>query len=512
MVNYIWTLCYKVHDDGLKDFIFDDTVTFGDTLKQRIYNIYHGVKEWPKCPSCGKKLPFMFFNKGYRKTCSSKCTCIMKYGSKSSLGCKAVREKARATMVKKYGDIYQKTQEYKDKVEATNLKRYGARHFMCTEDGVKKSQEAQIYKFGMLYQKTEDFHNLALKQYIEKKKKDKMAKGQRDAAYRRLLEYVDKEGFEALFSIDEYHAEHDADGKWNFYKFKCKKCGYEFSMMLGNIDRDGMTCPHCGKIGKSKIQHKLLLDIRKKYSELTFLEDYNKILDKHQEIDIYCEEKKVGIEYNGNCWHAQKFNNKRQDYHIKKYKNFCKNGIDIVSFWSDEFSKRKHLVDSIIEEMFIENDTNANRNIHIARLFDSVKAQQIFLTLVDSKDKIIAVYDNEDEMIGALKFKENGDDIVIDDLSSFKNFDFKSVVRMFVSLNEGKEVRFDLDNRLMAYYKKWIPENYALVRIKDPCFYKLRKGRSLKEYNRQLANDIDFTKEDIIWTYGRSIYEIRQNK
>lgn len=507
VVNYIWTLIHKKNDEELKNFIYNDNVTFGDTLKQRIYNIYYGVEKWPECPVCGKKVKFVFFNSGYKKTCSDKCTCILRYGSRSSLANKEVREKARETMKKRYGDIYQKTQEYKDKVVSTNMKRYGAKHIMCTDDGIKKAHDTQIEKYGMLYQQTKEFHDLASQQYKEKNKAEKMAKGQRDASYKRLKEYANNEGFDLLFSIDEYHAEHNFEGKWNYYDFKCRNCGFEFSIMLGNIDRDGLICPHCQKVGKSKIQHKLLLEIRKNHPNYTFLEDYNKILDNRQEIDIYCKERNLGIEYNGNCWHAQKFNNKKYDYHIGKYKNFFKNNVDVISFWSDEFEKRRNVVNSIIDSFLDDQQNQLNKDIVISLCHDEMDVNQLFLTLVESKDRVAMIY--KDSLIGAIKFKVDEDNIEINDLVNFEQFDFKYTICLFHNIYKDKKLKFNLDNRLMGYYKKWIPKNYSLVDVEEPKFYKLRKGRSLKEYDKENENSVDFSKEDIIWTYGRSIFQLK---
>ncbi len=92
-------------DEDFRKFIDDPNTTFGDSMSQRIYNIYYGINEWPKCAyeKCNNKVEFQYFNKGYRHTCSKWCTNYVKYGCKSTFGTKEQHEKAQRTLLKRTG-------------------------------------------------------------------------------------------------------------------------------------------------------------------------------------------------------------------------------------------------------------------------------------------------------------------------------------------------------------------------------------------------------------------------
>ena len=47
-VTNVFNGLYK-KDKDFRKFIDDPQTTFGDTLAQRLFNIYYGIKEWPKC-------------------------------------------------------------------------------------------------------------------------------------------------------------------------------------------------------------------------------------------------------------------------------------------------------------------------------------------------------------------------------------------------------------------------------------------------------------------------------
>ena len=519
----------------LKNFIFDDKNTFGENFSQRLYNIFYDIKEWPKCEynNCNNYVKFQHFHSGYRKTCSKWCTNYIKYGCKSTFATKEQHIKAQKTLLektgyrsgtanpetrkkiintmnKKYGCLYQQTEEFKQKCEKTNIKRYGAKHIMCTNDGIKRSKNTQIKKYGCLYQQTEEFKKLASSQFYEKHKCEKMAKGQRDAYYNKLKKYVDKNGYELLFSKDNYKAQKDKNKKWIKYPIKCKTCGYSFEITFSNINRDGINCPKCYKTVKSIIQHNLFKNIKIKYPNYSFIEDENRILDNHQEIDIYCENLSFGIEYNGNCWHAQKYNNKGKYYHFNKYLNFIKHKINVLSFWSDEFNTHKEYINELIN-LFLNpnisfNDINFIFNYTVNNNLLSKIKQRCF-SEINSNDKFLII-ENNNTPIACLKYDITNKNILkINDIIHFEIFNFKLVIEKLIKQFNNYVIMFELDNRLMPYYKLWIDNYTNLEKIIEPSFYIFNKKRSIKLYND--LSKINLEENDIIWSYGKSLFVIK---
>lgn len=65
------------------------------------------------------------------------------------------------------------------------------------------------------------------------------------------------------------------------------------------------------------------------------------------ELDCYCEELKLGIEYNGFYWHAEE--NKGRAYHLKKTRYFEALGIRVIHIWEHEWRDRRVQVESYLK-------------------------------------------------------------------------------------------------------------------------------------------------------------------
>ena len=521
-------ICKK--DEKLREFIEDPSTTFGTSFSQRLYNIYHDIQESPKCAyeKCNNEVQFLDFERGYKETCSKWCTNYVKYGCKSTFGTKEQHEKAQQTllektgcksgyanpktaekihktMVEKYGTIFQKTPEFKEKFKATNLARYGVEHYGSTQKAIAQRMESNRRNHnGMLYQQTEAARRLLSTNYKENNLKEKSARGRREAYFRRLSEYADEAGYELLFSKDEYKGNCDENKKWRKYPFRCKSCGYEFELILGNIIRDGINCPNCSKKTKSQVQHRLLEKLREEYPNLTFIEDEARVLDGKKQIDIYCEEKKFGVEYNGNCWHAQKFNNKGRDYHFEKFKQFEKHELNVLSFWSDEFDKKSDAILDMTSLFLGTQPAEVYRTFtyeQIDKLSDDLmeRFKDRCFYEISAKDKFIVVK-AEDDVIAILKINHG----IVDEIVYFKHYNFEDTFKDYT-----EPLKFKLDNRLLPYYRLFFKDRVKLVGSIEPKFYLLAKNkRSALHDNLEI---VDFDKQDIIWSYGESLFELNQS-
>lgn len=162
--------------------------SFTQDYKEVYYLIYHGLNERPKCPVCGKEVPFVKFNIGYRKYCSMECqrsekgkqikkecqkqTCISKYGVSSVLQLEEVKKKSEETSLRKYGckrpsqseivkqhtrennfkkygsTTHMSSQEVKDKIKQTCLERYGVDNVFKSDDIKKKVEQTCLERYG----------------------------------------------------------------------------------------------------------------------------------------------------------------------------------------------------------------------------------------------------------------------------------------------------------------------------------------------------------------------------
>lgn len=140
--------------------------SFTQDYKEVYYLIYHGLNERPKCPVCGKEVPFAKFNIGYRKYCSLECqrsekgkqikkdcqkqTCISKYGVSSVLQLEGVKKKSEETSLRKYGCIRPSQSEIvKQHTRENNIKKYGSVTHMSSQEVKDKIKQTCLQRYGV---------------------------------------------------------------------------------------------------------------------------------------------------------------------------------------------------------------------------------------------------------------------------------------------------------------------------------------------------------------------------
>lgn len=163
-----------------------------NSIKESLYRFVHNIEIRPKCPTCGKSLPFIGF---FRSHCNTRCssldkdvqkklsnTCLEKYGVKNYSQTKEYQEKSKQTCLEKYGVEYSWQSEnnkikskqtcfkkygnenYRnvEKNKQTCLKRYGTEFWCQNEDNKKKIRETTKLKYGVEIINqfmNEDLHN-----------------------------------------------------------------------------------------------------------------------------------------------------------------------------------------------------------------------------------------------------------------------------------------------------------------------------------------------------------------
>jgi len=73
------------------------------------------------------------------------------------------------------------------------------------------------------------------------------------------------------------------------------------------------------------------------------------------EIDILCQNKKIGIEYNGNMFHSENFGKKGNKYHLNKTELMNLNNYFLLQIFEDEWELKKDIVKSKLLQIFGEN-------------------------------------------------------------------------------------------------------------------------------------------------------------
>jgi len=383
---------FKYFDDNISDLIIKETknsLSEKCSLAERIYFLLNGLTVKPNCIECNSNVTFKNISYGYHLFCSTKCsmsnniikekfkqtckdrygvenpskskefqdkkkkTCLErygveyysqspivkenkekksleKYGTKHPSSSKIVKEKIKQTCLKKYGvSTTLKLESIKNKIKKTNLKKYGVESVFQVKEVQKKIKKTLLDKYGV--------ENVSQSKKIQQKiKKTHLLSGFENLLNSDRL----KDLVTPLFKLENYIGSINH----NKYPWKCTKCKIIFEDHLdnGKIPR----CPTCyPKLnGTSKSEQEVLSFIQKYYPNAKS----DRIILEGKEIDIYIEELKLGIEYNGLYWHSEIGGNKDSKYHQNKTLLAKSKGIHLIQIFEDEWFNKQDIVKSII--------------------------------------------------------------------------------------------------------------------------------------------------------------------
>lgn len=92
------------------------------------------------------------FNRFLCKRCSTKKTCIDKYGVENPRSAEIIKEKTKRTCLERYGtDCTLHAPEIKEKVEKTMIEKYGVKYAMQSPQIVKIREKNNLEKYGVKY-------------------------------------------------------------------------------------------------------------------------------------------------------------------------------------------------------------------------------------------------------------------------------------------------------------------------------------------------------------------------
>ena len=112
----------------------------------------------------------------------------------------------------------------------------------------------------------------------------------------------------------------------------------EFTKSVANHMNSAQGCRKCSCGGSSSEELRLL----DKFPGI--FEHGNRSIITPQEIDLYSDKHKLGIEVNGLYWHS----NIDKNYHINKTNKCTEKDIQLLHFWDSEINKKFDIVTSII--------------------------------------------------------------------------------------------------------------------------------------------------------------------
>lgn len=295
-----------------------------------------------------------------------------KYGYKSVLSNPEYRRIIKNTIMEKYGvDHPLKNKEIIEKVIKTNIEKWGVDNVSKSDFVIQKIKETNFKKYGDYYVKTDDFK--------EKSKLSCISKYGHDF-YNKSGDYLDR----VVKNKSLNYPNLNIIGYDNsFFEIYCDVCCKNYKIRTDLLYRrskhDKVICTNCNEVGikfSSSYEDEIceFLSLNK----ILYKRNINSVIYPYH-IDIYIEDKKIGIEFNGIYWHNEY--NKEKMYHIKKYKMCESKSIQLIQIWEDDWNNKKEIIKSII----------LNK---IGLIKSKIHARKCEVKLINYKDKKIFLNNN----------------------------------------------------------------------------------------------------------------------
>lgn len=251
-------------------------------------------------------------------------TNFKKYGTNWYTQSDNFKQKYKNTNLKKYGvDNFRKSPKYSEQYSKTCLKKYGVEHYSQTDMFKKQSKETSLEKYGVdNYTKTEE--------------------------YKRRTKEINNKRYGVDYFSQQHLSERTKEIVCNKEKLKEFINNRSDKTIWGASKELGMSDVRLGQYIHLYGLENLInfhssayeTEIQNMYPMIVF-ERTRKVVSP-QEIDLYNEERKLGIEFNGNYWHSDVYKDK--GYHQRKSLIAEGKGVFIYNVfeyeWDDEHKKK----------------------------------------------------------------------------------------------------------------------------------------------------------------------------
>ena len=116
-----------------------------------------------------------------------------------------------------------------------------------------------------------------------------------------------------------------------------------FQVKFTSLYTEGNKCPGC----KASMRSAGEMELFEWVAQHTVAEaSVRSLLVSGKEVDIFCPDKKIAIEYNGLFYHNE--STKTSGYHAEKYLELKLSGINLITIFEDEWLNNKNVVKSVI--------------------------------------------------------------------------------------------------------------------------------------------------------------------
>ena len=426
-----------------------------------LYLIINNMLEPPVCVMCGKPVRYKKFSEGFSKYCSMTCigkdksvqekrenTSLKSIGVKYTLQSKSKRDEIRETCLAKYGVEHpQQLDSVKNKTKETNLVKYGVEHHLKLQTQLEKRNETCLIKYGvknpMQYSKTIEKSKRTKKErygdenYINEPKQRETNLKRYGVEYtfndnyvKRKIKETNKLRYGTVIPSqnniikEKIRTSNLKTKRKSTKKYWSGKLGITLNDITFNDDNEIIITNFCEKhptftMNKSLLKNRLRYGIENicthcnpisehssiKENEVRDFINYElnietkKIRINNKELDIYIQENKFAIEFDGLYWHSEIY--KDEKYHLNKTELCEEQSIQLLHVFEDEWVYKKEIVKSVIKSKLgiIENKIYG-RKTEIKEINDNSLIREFLETnhlqgFVGGKVKIGLFYENE---------------------------------------------------------------------------------------------------------------------
>lgn len=275
-------------------------------------NVNFEIWEERECPICGCHF---YARKKYKKiTCSEKChdTYI---------------EQHKDEINRKRSESLIKTNSFKTKEQK--------------QEELQKARKTCLAKYGVdMYQKTEEYRDKMSKIFKEKdwSSRSEIVKKRVEEKYEKICNADD-------LDLIEFRNRFDAT-------VKCRKCGNVFDVhVLGYLtdQTNHGLCRKCNPNVNSTKNTYPDVFVKKILDEnmVSYFKNDKVLLDGY-EVDFLIPSLSIGFEINGNYWHSEISHGKGKNYHIEKTRKAYEKGVKLIQIFEDEIVNKPEIVKSRI--------------------------------------------------------------------------------------------------------------------------------------------------------------------
>lgn len=433
-----------------------------DKFVAYLYMYFHNIDEPPRCPVCGRYVPFMRYSIGFQTHCSLKCsgndlnvkkkkeqTSIKHFGTPCPSQSQIIKDKSKKTCEERYGGQGNASLSIKEKQQQTMLERHGCTCFSENDDLIKKSKQTKLERYGdENYTNREKGKQTCLERYGKESAlavKELREKGKRTCMEVYGVEYptqseeiqnkikqtnMSKYGVQYYTQTEKLrNISKEKNKRWrqehrkdildvidiDTYKYACphkgctkceEKCFLSNPYIYHNRTRKkSEVCTILNPVGSQISSIELFVKGILDEKHISYITQDRKILDGF-ELDFYIPDKEVAIECNGVYWHD--VNHKPEDYHFNKWKSCKEKGIKLISVWEDLCITKPEIVkDMLLKELGIFNLCDYSSFNKISKDKCNKFLKENYLWGIPKYDNCVGIYSKDEELIGVACIKKD---------------------------------------------------------------------------------------------------------